>query len=739
MYNARTYQYVSGLRARALALLLFVFVGCSSDDEPSADPIKDIDSPDLVAPTDVSDGDVVEDVQTLDVADGEVESVDAPDIVDTVDAEAPVSVEVKVTALLDGEPEYGVRILQAGLPEQHWHTNLLGQVTVQVDLTIQGDVVLVGSHPEARIRAVEIVPGFIEEEIIIDLVRFPPDDNPEYEFQPAGEPGKSPTTEYCGHCHVTLVADWFGSVHRQSASNPVVQDLYAGSAGALADPESCVAAGGQWLSGLIPGTGDTGERCYLGAGVLPSLNPGCGSPGSSCDGEGEEFGGCADCHAPSIDGQLGGRDLLEATGWAYDWGVQCEVCHKVESVDLNSMEPGVAGRLRIVRPSDPSFSTALGMYAPLTFGPAHDTVNVRMGSVQRDHFHQSRLCSGCHEQEQKVLVPGASIDLDRWPSGRLPIHSTFSEWKAGPMNPAAPCQSCHMPPNPKVTNSSDQQLRTEAPIGFVAGWIRPPGSTKHHTWDGPRTPESGMLELAAGVFISHSVAAGVLTVKARTRNVGPGHAIPTGEPMRSMVLTVEASCDGQPLKPTGGDVVPSFGGYLARKATGEDWLVWPGAEPGQVIRVVSRPGDHYDYEGYGPFGDGTFSAEQKGMPVEQWAGESTIVSVDAGVVTLDQPLPFGDVAYRVGGWARAGEPGFGFARVLAGADGAEMVPHFLAVDVLSDNRLLPQQSWTSNHEFEASCEEPQVTAVLYHRNYPPALAAERGWAFEEAVMATVVK
>ena len=47
-----------------------------------------------------------------------------------------------------------------------------------------------------------------------------------------------------------------------------------------------------------------------------------------CDTVATEFGGCADCHAPAINGRLGGRDLLEATDFSYDYGVHCDFCHE---------------------------------------------------------------------------------------------------------------------------------------------------------------------------------------------------------------------------------------------------------------------------------------------------------------------------------------------------------------------------------------------------------------------------
>ena len=68
-----------------------------------------------------------------------------------------------------------------------------------------------------------------------------------------------------------------------------------------------------------------------------------------------------------------------------------------------------------------------------------------------------------------------------------------------------------------------------------------------------------------------------------------------------------------------------------------------------------------------------------------------------------------------------------------------MVPHHLAVDVASDNRLLPQKSWLSVHQFASTCDDPVVRAVLIHRAYPFALSAERGWELTESVMTEVVR
>jgi len=475
-------------------------------------------------------------------------------------------------------------------------------------------------------------------------------------------------------------------------------------------------------------------RCYVGDGTLPDLNQ-CSTPGEACEAQATAYGACADCHAPGIDGALGGRDLLEAEGRAYDKGVHCDVCHKVESVDPNA-PAGVGGALRIRRPSLPSI-TFPGGVLPLFFGPYPDVPNRRMGGVARALFREAELCGACHQLDQAVLVPGAELDATRWPDGRIPIHSTYEEWRDGPYSPESPCQSCHMPPESRYLTAGDWVSGGSGP-GVANGWPRPPGAIRRHLFDGPRADQPDLLQLALALDVTVETADETLVVTVTTSNVGAGHAVPTGEPMRSVILSVDAACEGTPIRPLSGDVVPSFGGALATQTSEADWSVWPGSEVGQRIRVTRRAG-YRDYVGPGPFGDGRFSVVDKGLPLERWLDEATIVGVQGDVVTLDHPLVDGDVAYLVDDDAAAGSPGFGFARVLADAEGDLMVPHHRAVDVVSDNRLLPQRSQVTEHHFELGCPNPQVTARLVHRAYPPSASRRRGWPLRDTVMAEVVK
>ncbi len=670
---------------------------------------------------------------------------------------APAEATMLVRVRLDGEPAADVLVVQPGTARS-WVTETAGEVRVTLDLGVEGAIGLMASHPEARIGGDELYDSDLEAGVYeIELERFSTRDNRAYEFQHPGTEELSDSTAYCAHCHFTMNRDWLGSAHAGAAKNPVVQDLYAGAAAAWGDAASCTSAGGTWALGLLPGEGVAGERCYLGDGALQALNPDCGGP---CDGRVAETGGCADCHAPGMDGELGGRDLLLATGVAYEYGVHCDVCHKVEAVDLDNPVGGVGGRLQVLRPAEPSDSPALGEWVPLTFGPYADVRNPRMGSVARDHFRDGRLCAGCHESEQSVFGPGLAPDAERWPEGRIPVQSTWSEVQLGRLGPSegrsgVSCVDCHLPPDARVGNSADLGNILEEDPGIAAGWYRPPGEVRRHSFFGPRSAEQRMIDLAGALDLEREATEAGWRVRVTVTNVGPAHALPTGEPMRQMLVVLGASCGDDPLPATGGAVVPDFGGSLEMRAWGEDWTRWPEARVGQVLRVVRRTGEYLDYPGplrFAREGDPgatppLFGAADKGMPAEQFVGERVIRAIGPdGTIELDSPLPEGDVVYRgdavgppVEGESlryRAGQPGFGFARVMVDAAGVRNVPHFRAVDVGSDNRLMAGMSWTSEHEFGA-CAAPTFQAVLVYRRGPPGLSAERGWGFVEQVIAEV--
>lgn len=652
----------------------------------------------------------------------------------------PDSIMRTVRVTLDGEPVQDAVVVQGGVDVLH-RTGADGSYDLEVDLTVRGEWWVVASHPQARVRAKQVRvdgPATLE----LDLVSYERTDNPEYIFQDPGTPSRRDTTNQCAHCHNTLNDDWWSSVHRTAASNPELHDLYSGTASAISGRSACEDAGGSWSVGLEPGTGGALARCYLGPGVLPDLDPSCAP---NCDGKTAVTGGCADCHAPGIDGELGGRDLLAATGLSFEAGVHCDVCHKVDLVDPTDPDPGVAGKLVVQRPNELDDFPIAGPYEPIQFGPHHDSPNPRMGSVQRDHYKTGQICAGCHEHAQAALVPGTSVDTSRWADGRFPVHSTWTEWQRGPFGGEVPCNSCHMPPAPDQLNGANLQdlLDTQEP-GLAPGWIRPAGAVRHHSWVGPRTDDSRMLQLAAAIDLQTSRDGEALTVQATVQNVGAGHRLPTGEPGRQIVLHVQADCDGAALPVLGGDAIPPWVGALARKTSGEDWTVWPQAQVGDTVRVLAQEGWRDD-PGFGPFGDGTFSGAQAGNARWTVRGVRTITALIDGVATFEDALPEGDLALlgpplappSADARADAGAPGHAFARVLADANGNTAVPHHRAVDVVSDNRLAPYEQVTTTHVFRATCELPTARAWLTWRAHPYELATQKRWSNPGKIMAEV--
>lgn len=637
---------------------------------------------------------------------------------------------MRVKVLLDGQPG-SLAVLKQGGVNQTFLCDAQGVADILVDLALEGEIVLHASHPDARIGYAHIDPAAPPAQLTMPLHRFDRSDNEDYPFWGPGTPDDLLN---CAHCHHKMNATWFESPHRYSASNPTVQDLYAGTASAYATEQACVSAGGRWMQGRIPGTQDQGMRCYIGEGALPALNDNCGEE-IPCDDVAQDFGACADCHAPGINGKIGGRNLLDAVGDAYEYGVHCDVCHKVESIHPGKA-PGVAGYLKILRPSEPP--TIPGeLYEPLIFGPFHDVSQLQMGAVYRDFFRKADFCAGCHDYGVSVNPRAGAIDADQWKSGELPVQSTFNEWQQGPYATKTPCMECHMPADLQADNAAGLEDSIASGPSQIAGWIRPKGEIHKHTWIGPRTPSSGLLQRSAELGIDAQVLGDSLAVQVTVKNVGAGHALPTGLPTRSMILLVQAQCDGEALTAEGGDIVPDFGGAYAQRSEFQSWTKWPGAKVGQVIRVAKRTSTQFVADPLPRFGrEKGPVAPLDGFPKLEWVGASMIQAVSPeGDLSFDRPLPSGDVAFLGDAFELrsprpqrlAGLPGFAFARVTVDKAGKMNVPSFRAVDIRNDNRILPMGQWTSHHQFSLSCIAPKVQATLLYRSFPPDWVEQRDW------------
>ena len=649
-------------------------------------------------------------------------------------------------------------VMQGGAAPPYFTTGPDGAFSIMLTTTLPGTPSVVAAKLGYRSDGIEII-DYSTDAVSLTIYEAKGPDNAlgyHYGAPGTGDVAHDTSTLYCGHCHTTYVADFQTSLHAKATRDPLVQDLYAGVAGVIANATACVSAGGEWKTGLVPGAPTTSaSKCYLGRGVLGDLNE-CGS-GKTCDDpslpDGEKptaFGLCADCHAAGLDGIAGGRNLHDATGIAFEDGNHCDACHHVRDIDMSSTAPGVAGRLILQRPREKLNDTPSSPYRQVMYGPYPDVPNHFMGGSYQPKFASADFCSGCHEYAQRALLPGSSLDESKWPDG-LPALSTYSEWsQSAYAAEGTQCQACHMPPVETLVNTVD--VTTQGDANTVFGFVRAPEQMRAHTFQGPLHGAHELIENAFSGSVNATQNGPSLDVEVTLTNAGAGHAIPTSEPMRSILMTVEVEGCSLSFVATGGMTVPDFGGATVRGTVGDgvtvsaNELTWGQgaqlAKAGDRIRITRPSGVYDDYPGIGYFGNGTLAPEDKGMQIDTPVGEATVVAISGSVLTLSGAPPAlpGDIVYLGDSLpanladgdpsrALAGAPGYAFARVMVDPAGVRFVPHYRAVDIASDNRLPPGVDVNTQHTFAipSGCLEAEVRATVLYRPLPLPLARERAW------------
>ena len=649
----------------------------------------------------------------------------------------------------DGDPVEGAILLTGGALEEEWVlSDADGRATVTVgDDGITDRWVLAGG-PELKTRGYDI-PEHLgpDGEVEIEILTLPEiaDDNPDYAFLPGGD-SHAMTSAWCGHCHKTIADEWSVGRHNGSARNSRVWDLYVG--GSDLDPATCAALGGWIGEGQEPGVeGGVIERCYLGDGVLPFLHDDCGEQGGDgCDhpdaaAELDTYGSCGDCHSPTRPEDGGSIDLVRSFEIAHDEGVSCDMCHKIRSVTPGG-SPGRDGAIQLQRPSEET--DVFGHeFDPITFGPYPDVVGGNMRGTYAPGFREDGWCSACHEYARGALRPDQQVDPVRWPDG-LPVKEIWSEYLASPYGGSATtCQTCHMT---VLDEESSTYNITELDMipSPGQGWFRELGEVHHHD-----LAVSEDMAQVLGLALSLSLDGDELVATATVYNMTAGHAMPTGEPMRQLIVLVEAVDDsGSPIAASGGQAVPDVGGLLVEAELGVGVLLsdleltFPGVDlpAATAARFVRPTGLWDDYDGPGTASFSGLPAEQKGLPIHTVLGEVALASVNGEVATLAAEAPAlepGDRVYLVEGHDRAGAPGWLYGKVLVDDDGRRGVPHYRAVDIASDNRLASAGSDSSTHRFPAPWpgQTFTVTARLIFRDYAAPVARMYGWDVQDVELA----
>jgi hypothetical protein len=200
--------------------------------------------------------------------------------------------------------------------------------------------------------------------------------------------------------------------------------------------------------------------------------------------------GCDDCHAP-LAKHLPPGDLAAAEG------VTCEVCHNIKAVTVRTAGAGYDLRLDRVK-----------------YGPLCDSKDHYFHRMGCSPLHaEATLCAGCHLYYRPL--PGG---------GELPVYTEYEEWNEGPYQ-ARECQSCHMPGS-----------RAE-----VAQGERVRDGVGHHGWLGDRQ-DLRKRALSASAVVT--AVGDQLRVEARVENTGAGHAVPSGQPERRIIVRATAVAAG---------------------------------------------------------------------------------------------------------------------------------------------------------------------------------------------------
>lgn len=263
-------------------------------------------------------------------------------------------------------------------------------------------------------------------------------------------------------------------------------------------------------------------------------------------------GSCAGCHAPLGAFNHALVEPMTDVHGVEKLGVACDFCHKIQSVSAKGLMPSI-GDLELLRP--PTLTK-------LNFGPFDDSIfPSRVPDFSYSPlFKKSALCGSCHE-------------------GRfwgVPIYQTYSEWtKSSYAQIGIQCQDCHMRANGELTSFANPK---------DGGLVRDANEIAGHTMLG-NDPVS-FLRSAVQMQVSAALNDSLLKVHVRVANVGAGHDLPTGQPMRNMILVVTALDEsGNHLPLAAGERIPSWGGSGPED---NDYAGRPGKGYAKVLETLSE-------------------------------------------------------------------------------------------------------------------------------------------------------
>jgi nitrate/TMAO reductase-like tetraheme cytochrome c subunit len=204
---------------------------------------------------------------------------------------------------------------------------------------------------------------------------------------------------------------------------------------------------------------------------------------------------CLRCHSP-LAASTGDVSLVRKVSWE---GITCDYCHSVQEVTPSKVN-----------------AVARVEFNGVKSGPSADAVSPAHGTRFSKVHTTSLICITCHQYQN-----GLGFN----------VLNTYSEWEKSPYAKAGQqCQSCHMYGvqgkivDVRVTNPSTQGINLH----------QMPGS--HSVEQLNRAIQSQIFATRQGEKVN---------VIVKLTNGGAGHYVPTGSPLRKMILEVRLDPFGQ--------------------------------------------------------------------------------------------------------------------------------------------------------------------------------------------------
>ena len=265
--------------------------------------------------------------------------------------------------------------------------------------------------------------------------------------------------------------------------------------------------------------------------LVQTMYAGCDVHGNPNRGPGYKLdfpntaGSCALCHAPvaALESPYN-SDMSDLPGLGAR-GVICDFCHKIADVDLSNL--GTVYGINAIELRRP-FPDRQLWFGPFNDSGPLDTFNPLM--------EKSELCAPCHA-------------CDFW---GVPVYTSFPEWEASPYKEMGmQCQACHYRPDGVTTNVAPppNKGRERDPVTIPSHMIMGEDNLSLHY-------QAANLSITASREADDRLVATV-----EVFNAFAGHDLPTGRPIRNIILLVSAfDGEGDELEFLGGDTVPRYGG-----------------------------------------------------------------------------------------------------------------------------------------------------------------------------------